>query len=488
MKYCSTRGGEANRSFEEILFATYASDGGLYVPMKVPLFSSDDLLKYASFSFPQICAEILHIYTGIDLVALREMAKIAFGKFNCEEKVNPLPTLIFDDLMLLNTSLGPTLAFKDIGLQMIGLIIDYILRAKNERATIVVETSGDTGPAAIAGVRGCNNVDIHCLYPKGRVSSVQELQMITIPDSNVFVYQTDGDSDEQASVLKELFSDQKFVDDHRICSVNSINWLRIAAQSSYYVWAYLQIYKNKATIGTPVNFIIPTGAFGNAMSGYLAKKMGVPIGNIICATNKNDIVHRTISTGDMSMGANVQTESPAMDIQFAYNLERMLYYICNENPDILNPIMRELERQFAFEKEAKGVQLDSIIVNRIKETFLSCSIDDNRTMQTISEFYSKYKYLLCPHSAIGVCAGLNNFYELSRSIKTVCVLTAHPVKFESCIVKAIGSYPESIPERIAEMQHQPTRFEPLVKTNNNWRSEWIRVIKDKISCSKANIS
>lgn len=277
------------------------------MPEKVPLLSQEKFLSMQDYSFPDICAEILHIYSGIELSVIQKMASKSFALFNDGNEPLPITKLGDTGVHLLDTSLGPTFAFKDIGQQMVGQMLNYVLGQQNKTAKIVVETSGDTGPAAIAGVRGCSNVEIFCLYPHGRVSAVQELQMVTILDENVHVYRTDGDTDEQASVLKELFRDEAFVKENHICSVNSINWVRIAAQSSYFVWSYLRLcQQGTISFGAPVNYVIPTGAFGNAMGAFLAQRMGLPIGRILCATNANDIVHRTLTTGDMSMSANIQ--------------------------------------------------------------------------------------------------------------------------------------------------------------------------------------
>jgi threonine synthase len=308
MKYHSTRSLGQHKTFEEVLVSTYAPDGGLYVPEKVPLLSEKWFLSMQAKSFPEVCAEILHMYSDIDKVSLLDMANKSFSLFN-DGNGEPLPITQLGDngLYLLDTSLGPTFAFKDIGQQMVGQLLNYVLGKQNKKANIVVETSGDTGPAAIAGVRGCPNVDIYCLYPHGRVSAVQELQMVTVLEKNVHIYRTEGDSDEQASVLKELFRDEAFVKEHNICSVNSINWVRIAAQSSYFVWSYLHMCKTGViSFGTPINYSIPTGAFGNAMGAFLAIRMGLPIARVICATNANDIVHRTLTTGDMRMSSNIQ--------------------------------------------------------------------------------------------------------------------------------------------------------------------------------------
>jgi threonine synthase len=231
------------------------------------------------------------------------MTAAAFAGFNNGQEP-PLPLKNVGGKMLLETGEGPTLAFKDIGQQVVAQLLNYYLGRRNARANILVETSGDTGPAAVAGVRGCPFVDIFCLYPSGRVSPVQELQLITVDEENVHVYCTEGNTDEQAEVLKEIFMDEEFMAKYNVCSINSINWARIAAQSSYYVWAYLQMCPD---LSQTVDFVIPTGAFGNSMGGYLAKKMGLPVGTMVCATNANDTVTTMLNTGLLKMGVNVET-------------------------------------------------------------------------------------------------------------------------------------------------------------------------------------
>ncbi len=480
MKYQSTRGKTELKDFDDVLVAAYANDGGLYVPVELPHLSMEKLSTWRMHSFPQICAEILHLFSDISLDDLNQMTCNAFHTFN--DGHDPLPLMKFEDLFLLDTSLGPTMAFKDIGQQMAGQLLNYILGRRGKKANILVETSGDTGPAAIAGVRGCKNVNIFCLYPHQRVSDVQELQMITVDEENVFVFRTEGNSDLQASVLKEIFSDRDFVNEFNICSVNSINWARIATQSSYYVWAFIELYFKRG-VGTSLNFFVPTGAFGNAMGGYIAKLMGVPIGKIICATNKNDIVHRTISSGDLRMAENFQTESPAMDIQFAYNLERMLFYVTGQDTHAVSMIMDELEKQYSYIDGAQGVILDGGIVEKIQSIFLSTSVTDVDTLETIRSFHELHGFLLCPHSAIGVFAALGPFHELCKMETNVCVLTAHPAKFESSIVKALGYMPIAN-DKVATLRSYNHKFEWLRIPDldqSTWRFEWIAKLKSVIA-------
>lgn len=281
-------------------------------------------------------------------------------------------------------------------------------------------------------------------------------------------------------MLKEIFEDRKFLSDHHVCSINSINWARVAIQSTYYVWAYLQVYNTPLGIGQKVVFSIPTGAFGNAMGCYLAYMMGIPIKKIICATNENDIVHRTISRGDMSMGPNVGTHSPAMDIQFAYNVERMLFYMCNQDPVITSSIMRQVDLQFAQHANSTGAKLDPLLVHHIQELFLSCSVSDAETLGTMCMIERQSGFSLCPHSAIGVHAAQTVFSAITSDVPTFCILTANPVKFAKSFETATGSKP-IIRGDVAGLNHLPQRFKRLQKKDVNWRQEWISELKKDIA-------
>jgi threonine synthase len=486
MKYHSTRSLLEEKTFDQVLVSAYAEDGGLYVPVELPQLTMELLASWKEFSFPQVCAEVLHFFTDIDVKDLTIMAKNAFSLFNDGD--DPLPLNRYGELLLLDTSLGPTLAFKDIGQQMCGQLLNYVLGKQNKTANIIIETSGDTGPAAIAGVRGCASVNIFCLYPYQRVSDVQELQMTTVRDSNVFVYRTEGTSDLQASVLKDIFADKRFVEDNNVCSVNSINWARIAAQSSYFIWVFIRLYFHGSMYGSditdkPLIFFVPTGAFGNAMGGLLAKLMGIPIDRIVCATNANDIVHRTINSGDLQMSESVQTESPAMDIQFAYNLERMLYFVSGQDTTFTASVMTQVDKQFEFADSAQPVQLDSFILAKIQSIFSSVSVSDMDTLATMHEFYQEHNKLLCPHSAIGVFAARNSFRQYVDKSVSVCVLTAHPLKFESAVKKALGRMP-IVSDKVENMKLSPQSFQwlriPANYSEARWRQTWIDQIKSDV--------
>ena len=271
--------------------------------------------------------------------------------------------------------------------------------------------------------------------------------------------------------------------ENNICSINSINWARIAAQSTYYIWAYLQIFNTTTSIGEQVVFSVPTGAFGNAMGGYLAKLMGIPISRIICATNSNDIVHRTISRGDMSMGANVATHSPAMDIQFAYNIERMLFYMCNQDPVMTADIMEKVDLQFSQCTGSVGAVLDPLLLLRIQKLFVSCSVSNDETLATIGKFHRESGFSLCPHSAIGVYAAQAMYPTRHMTLPTFCVLTASPAKFEKSFETATGVRPNS-GDKLQNLKEMPHKYNKLLKKDKNWRIDWIECLRKDIISAK----
>ena len=394
----------------------------------------------------------MELFTGLPLPELETIASEAFATFN-DGLDPPLPirshVVNVDGVHLLDTGLGPTLAFKDIGQQVVSRLLSSVLGAKGLHANVIVETSGDTGPAAIAGVAGCENVDIFVLFPHGRVSAVQELQMTTWDAPNVHVYRTEGDTDEQAEALKLLFSDAAFMARHQVCSINSINWARVMVQSSYYVWAALQMRPNLAG---PVHFVVPTGAFGNAVGGLIARLIGAPIGTIVCATNANDVVHRTIAFGDLSIAPNVATLSPAMDIQFAYNVERMLWLVTRGDSATVARHMRAAQ-------ERAPLRLPPALLAQVQRVFLSVAVDDAMTCETLASVYRDSGYVLDPHSAVGVHAATLPAIRRALHPHGPCmvVLTAHPAKFEESCAKAGVPVPQH--PAVDALKRKPTKFE-----------------------------
>ena len=432
VRYMSTRGGERGVPFERTLLAAYANDGGLYVPESLPSVSKEELRSWAGLRTSEVCARVMERFTDLPLAELREISASAFRSFNGGAEP-PLPLTRVGDAYHLDAGLGPTLAFKDVGQQVVARLLSAYLARRGEHANVIVETSGDTGPAAIAGVAGSPNCEIFVLYPHGRVSAVQELQMITWGGaSNVHVYCTEGDTDEQAEALKLLFSDASFMATNRVVSINSINWARIMVQSAYYFWAYLQL---RPEVDGEVHFVVPTGAFGNATGGLVAKRMGLPIGTIVCATNSNDVVHRTISVGDMSLAPNVPTVSPAMDIQFAYNVERMLFLVSGGDCD-------STARYMLAAQERRAEALPAHLLGLVRETFVSCAVSDEQTCATMAAVYNESGLTIDPHSAVGVSAARSRHIQEALRKPTgppapvCCVLTAHPAKFEDACARA----------------------------------------------------
>ncbi|EOD21779.1 hypothetical protein EMIHUDRAFT_450832 [Emiliania huxleyi CCMP1516] len=476
VRYQSTRGGVHGLDFSDILLSAYAPDGGLFVP-ELSTMPNHIAGLHPGMTLAQVTARVLEPFTGIALADCEEICAAAFLSFN--NGLEPaLPLVRAGRRLLLETGAGPTLAFKDIGQQVVARLLNHVLGGRGERATIVVETSGDTGPAAIEAVRGCEAVRIFCLYPEGRVSRVQELQMVTVDSPNVFVYRTEGDTDEQAEALKRVFEDAAFMRRHSVCSINSINWARVLVQAGYYLWACQQV---SPASDRPVHFVVPTGAFGNAAGGLLAKRLGGAVGRIVCATNSNDVVHRTISRGDMSMRANQQTVSPAMDIQFAYNVERLLYFCSGGDATAVAALMATLEAD-------RAVALPPPLLHAVQDTFVSCAVSDAQTLQTMREVWAADGYALDPHSAIGVHAlrttprteptlwirysggmGLGvhalDHVESVRAAceggRVVCVLTAHPAKFEEAV--AAAGLPAAVcnDPRVAALERKPKKFRRL---------------------------
>lgn len=432
MRYCSTRGGDAGTPFENVLFSAYASDGGLYVPESIPMLKASDMRAMEHATLTQVTGLVLSLFTDVLREECDRIASRAFASFNGGQDL-PVPLRKMDAVRpgkttyFLDAGCGPTLAFKDIGQQVVLQLMSHFLKKSSRKANILVETTGDTGPAAVAAAKGIDNINVVCLYPHMRVSPVQELQLITVDEPNVRVFRTEVvDSDEQTYACKILFQDPAFSKEFSLCSVNSINFARVLAQSCYYVWAYIKLMPRVNGI---VNFVVPSGAFGNACSGYLAKLMGVPIGKIVCATNANDFVHRTIAEGDMRIESSVSTDSPAMDIQLAYNLERMIYFQTNMNHNIVRDIMLQVE------SPTRAARLDDLLVMRIHETFSSVRVSDADTLGEIKRVVD-LGFHLCPHSAIGVHASRSPNVGLDVSHPVVCVLTANFAKFEDTLRKA----------------------------------------------------
>ena len=418
MKYKSTRGGVAGLGFTDALLMGLASDGGLLVPESIPDVTSE-LEDLRHCSFVELAQHIVGMFVDdIDTVTLNRLIAEAYSTFDHPEVVGWQE---LDNVAVVELFHGPTLAFKDVALQLLGQLFQYVLALRNQRLNILGATSGDTGSAAIAGVRGQDNVDIFILYPKGRVSPLQELQMTTVPDRNVHCVEVDGTFDDCQRLMKETFADLDYKEKYQLGAVNSVNWARVLAQIVYYGYASLR---------TPAaaQFSVPTGNFGNVFAAYLAQRMGFPIDKLIVATNENDILARFFATGEYAVGEVHQTVSPAMDIQVASNFERFLYYYFDEDSGRLSSFMSD----FA----ATGCAS----LNGAPETklFAAVAINQQQTLAVMRDIKTRFGYVLDPHTAVGVAAA----QQLCGTEEPVlCIATAHPAKFPEAVEQATDIVP-----------------------------------------------
>ena len=418
MKYKSTRGGVAGLGFTDALLMGLASDGGLLVPESIPDVTSE-LEDLRHCSFVELAQHIVGMFVDdIDTVTLNRLIAEAYSTFDHPEVVGWQE---LDNVAVVELFHGPTLAFKDVALQLLGQLFQYVLAVRNQRLNILGATSGDTGSAAIAGVRGQDNVDIFILYPKGRVSPLQELQMTTVPDRNVHCIEVDGTFDDCQRLMKETFADLDYKEKYQLGAVNSVNWARVLAQIVYYGYASLRA-------PAAAQFSVPTGNFGNVFAAYLAQRMGFPIDKLIVATNENDILARFFATGEYAVGEVHQTVSPAMDIQVASNFERFLYYYFDEDSGRLSSFMSD----FA----ATGcASLDGAPETKL---FAAVAINQHQTLAAMRDIKTRFGYVLDPHTAVGVAAA----QQLCGTEEPVlCIATAHPAKFPEAVEQATDIVP-----------------------------------------------
>jgi threonine synthase len=428
MKYQSTRGQVKNIPFKQAVMMGLAEDGGLLLPESIPQLTPGDLDALAKLAYPELAFQVMSYFIeDIPAADLKEMIDRAYATFTHPDIT---PVVRQDGLFILELFHGPTLAFKDVALQFLGNLFEYLLAESGEHMNILGATSGDTGSAAIYGVRGKKNINIFILHPHKKVSPVQELQMTTVTDANVFNLAIKGTFDDGQQIVKETFGDLEFKKKYALGAVNSINWARVLAQVVYYFYAWGQV--RKQTGSQKVYFSVPTGNFGDIFAGYVAKRMGLPIEKLILATNANNILSRFVNTGDYSINQVQPTFSPSMDIQNASNLERYLFYLFEKDSERLAAAMQQFAAtgQLTFNAEQ---------ITEISETFLAATVDNEQTLATIREFHTTTGYVLDPHTATGVRAGK----DLDRGdYPVICLATAHPAKFPEAVNQATGNDPE----------------------------------------------
>ncbi len=437
MQYVSTRGSAPTLDFAGVTLAGLANDGGLYVPAEWPQFSRDEIASMRGLPYAELAARVMQPFVGDCLTpeSLRRLTAKAYGRF-AHAAVTPL-TQLDERQWLLELFHGPTLAFKDVALQMLGLLFEEFLAREDGTLTIVGATSGDTGSAAIDAVAGLDRVEIFMLHPKGRVSDVQRRQMTTVRAPNVHNIAIDGSFDDAQAMVKRIFADRDVTAKHRIGAVNSINWARLMAQVVYYFAASLQL-------GGPereVAFSVPTGNFGDVFAGHVAERIGLPIRRLIVATNTNDILYRALSNGDYSTGTVTPTAAPSMDIQVSSNFERLLFDVGGRDGIALAEQMRGFEA-------SKAMQLTNAQRDGAAALFTSMRADEDDMARAMRWACEDCAEIVDPHTAIGLHAA--RAVELPHDVPVVTLATAHPAKFPDAVERSTGTRP-SLPARVGDL-------------------------------------
>ena len=421
MKYVSTRGGVAPVGFAEAVMMGLGTDGGLILPKSVPQFGAEKLRTLPQLSFQDLAVEVMAPFVG-DAVPRGDLVGLVARSYATFSHPEVTPVVQVGEQKILELFHGPTAAFKDVALQLLGNLFEYLLERDGGRLNILGATSGDTGSAAIAGVRGKDRIQIFILHPEGRVSPIQERQMTTVLDANVHNIAIRGTFDDGQHIVKSLFNDLEFKGQYHLGAVNSINWARILAQMVYYFYAWGRVSGGDPTCR--LSFSVPTGNFGDVFAGYMAKRMGLPVDRLVIATNRNDILSRFVNTGAYAAGDVHPTLSPAMDIQIASNFERYLYYLVGEDPAAVRDLLDEMGR-------TGSMRVTDAQRAAVAGDFDAAASDDAGTLAQIRETYERDGYVLDPHTAVGVrvARGRGN---------PICLATAHPAKFNDAVREAVG--------------------------------------------------
>ncbi len=457
MKYISTRhgsqGSPAPLDFEDVMLAGLARDGGLYLPAEWPQFSKAEIAALKGKSYVEVAYRVMKPFVGdtFDEPTFRRLIAEAYASFETPEvaPLKPLGAVSAQDggIHLLELFHGPTLAFKDVALQLLGRMLDHTLVARSRHATIVGATSGDTGSAAIEAVRDRKTIDIFMLHPRGRVSEVQRRQMTTILAPNVHNIAVQGTFDDCQDLAKACFNDLAFRDRHALTAVNSINFARVMAQIVYYFWAALKL----GAPDRPVAFTVPSGNFGNAYAGYAARQMGLPISHFVIAANSNDILARFFEQGTMTMTGVVPTYSPSMDIQVSSNFERLLFDLYGRDGKALADAMT------AF-RSTSTLKVGANALGGVRELFDAGRVDEPGTLTAIADCLARFGETIDPHTAVGYAVARH--HRRDPRVPMVVLATAHPAKFPDAVQKAIGVRP-ALPPRLADLLDRTERVDGL---------------------------
>jgi threonine synthase len=449
VKYISTRGAAPALGFEDVVLTGLASDGGLYVPETLPQFSAEEIAGWAGLPYRDLAFRIISPFVAgaIPDADLKRIIDTSYDSFR-HQAIAPLVQTGHNEWVL-ELFQGPTLAFKDFALQFLGHLLDYILAKRRQKVVVLGATSGDTGSAAIEGCRRCENVDIFILHPYQRVSEVQRRQMTTVLERNVHNIAVQGNFDDCQNLVKASFADQSFLPEGRqLVAVNSINWARIMAQIVYYFYAAL-------ALGAPhrkISFSVPTGNFGDIFAGYLAQRMGLPIDQLVIATNCNDILHRCISRNDHSTQPLQHSLSPSMDIMVSSNFERMLFDLYDRDGGTIRQLMGHF-------REIGGLVLAPEALAKAQALFSSYRLSDEETVAVIREVFETTEYLLDPHTAIGLQAGRKT--RRSAAVPMVCLATAHPAKFPEAVKQAGQEQDPPLPHHMRDLFEREERYQVL---------------------------
>ncbi|MGX4677639.1 threonine synthase [SAR92 clade bacterium H246] len=448
MRFVSTRGGVEPKSFEDVILTGLAPDGGLFVPEQIPQFTQQEIASWAGLSYQDLALKVMTPFVA-DAMPEKDLKKLIDDSYSTfrHSGIAPLVQTGHNE-WIMELFHGPTLAFKDFALQFLGNLLDYTLEKRNQKVVIMGATSGDTGSAAIEGCRRCSNIDIFILHPHNRVSDVQRRQMTTVMADNIHNIALHGNFDDCQNMVKASFADQSFLPDGRqLVAVNSINWARIMAQIVYYFWAAL-------SLGGParkVSFSVPTGNFGDIFAGYLAHKMGLPIEQLVIATNQNDILHRCISDNDHSTRPLEQSLAPSMDIMISSNFERLLFDLYDRDGAAIAGLMADAK--------AGHMDLSDSALTQARELFSSYRCDDEGMVGIIRDTYKDCDYLLDPHTAIGLEAAR----QCRSNVETpmITLATAHPAKFPDAVKQA--GYPQDpeLPPHMANLFEREEQFTVL---------------------------
>ena len=442
MNYISTRNNQKIFTFKDVFLKGLADDGGLFVPQSIKQLKQEELDYFKSLSYNDLAAEIIYPFIG-DFMSKTELISIISKSYSNFRSDDVVKISDLGNLKVLELFHGPTLAFKDIAMQLIGNFYQYHLSRDQKKINIIVATSGDTGAAAIDALKGKSNLNVFVLHPNNKISPVQRRLMTIHEESNVFNIAIKGNFDDCQNLVKAMFNDKKFSKAINMSGVNSINWARIIAQAVYYFYAYFKVGS-----GQPLSFSVPTGNFGDIYAGYLAKKLGLPIDKLIVATNKNDILHRAISGGDYTQRQVEETNTPSMDIQIASNFERLLYDVKDCNSEVIKEVMSKIK--------SNSFIIDNGDLNKINKNFTSEMLDEKETVEMIKQINDEYQIIVDPHTAVGIGA----VKKLRLENNCVVLSTAHPCKFPQAIQDAI-SKTEDLPSSLNYINGRNEKFEVL---------------------------